>query len=104
MGETLPFMAWRIEHCYQYNPADKRVKSRLQDYLAQNIWITTSGNFCTPALQCAIAVMGADRILYSVDYPFENMSWAADWIETAPISDDDRRKICSGNARRFLKL
>lgn len=104
MGETLPFMAWRIEHCYQYNPADKKVKARLQDYLARNIWITTSGNFCTPALQCAISVMGADRILYSVDYPFENMSWAADWIETAPISEDDRRKICSENARRFLKL
>lgn len=104
MGETLPFMAWRIEHCFQYNPANKKLKQRLQDYMAQNIWITTSGNFSTPALQCAMAVMGADRIMFSVDYPFENMSWAANWIEGAPISELDRQKICYDNAKRFLKL
>ena len=104
MGETLPYMSWRIEHCYQYNPADKKVELRLQDYLARNIWITTSGNFYTPALQCAIASMGADRIMFSVDYPFENMNWAASWIETAPISEIDRQKICYDNARKFLKL
>lgn len=104
LGETLPYMAWRIEHCYQYNPADKKVKLRLQDYLQQNIWITTSGNFYTPALQCAIETMGADRIMFSVDYPFENMSWASNWIESAPISDVDRQKICFDNAEKFLRL
>lgn len=104
MGETLPYMAWRIEHCFQYNPADKKPKQRLQDYLQQNLWVTTSGNFYTPALQCAIATMGVDRVMFSIDYPFENMSWASDWIESAPISDADRQKICFDNAARYLKL
>ena len=104
MGENLPYMSWRIEHFFQMNNFDKNPKLRLKDYLARNIWITTSGNYDTNALHCAISVMGADRILFSVDYPFENMSWAADWIETAPISEDDRQKICYDNAKRLLKL
>jgi predicted TIM-barrel fold metal-dependent hydrolase len=39
-----------------------------------------------------------------VDYPFENMDEAADWIETCDISEDDRSKIAYGNAKRLLKL
>ena len=104
MGENIPYMAWRIQHFFQMNNFDKAPKMRLQDYLARNVWITTSGNYDTAALLCAINVMGSDRVLFSVDYPFENMSWAADWIETCPISESDRQKICYDNAKRFLKL
>jgi gamma-resorcylate decarboxylase len=48
--------------------------------------------------------MGTDRIMFSVDYPFENMDEAADWIETCDISEGDRSKIAYGNAKRLLKL
>ena len=104
MGENVPYMAWRIQHFFQMNPYDKAPKMRIHDYLARNIWITTSGNYDTAALLCAINVCGSDRILFSVDYPFENCSWAADWIETCPISESDRQKICYDNAVKLLKL
>jgi hypothetical protein len=48
--------------------------------------------------------LGTDRIMFSVDYPFENMDDAADWIETCDIGEDDRSKIAYGNAKRLLKL
>jgi gamma-resorcylate decarboxylase len=67
-------------------------------------WVTTSGNYSTVALHCAMEAMGSDRIMFSVDYPFENMDEAADWIETCDISEDDRSKIAYGNAKRLLKL
>lgn len=104
LGETLPYFAWRIQHCFEYNPADKRLQKRLQDYLCENVYLTTSGNFSDQALIAALLTMGADRILFAADYPYEMMQQAARWIERAPISENDRRKIAHGNAKRLLRL
>ena len=57
------------------------MQKRLQDYLCENFYITTSRNFNDQALICAILTMGADRILFSVDYPYEMMGPAARWTE-----------------------
>jgi 2,3-dihydroxybenzoate decarboxylase len=54
LGETLPYFAWRIQHCFEYNPADKRLQKRLQDYLCENVYLTTSGNFSDQALIAAL--------------------------------------------------
>jgi 2,3-dihydroxybenzoate decarboxylase len=104
LGETLPYFSWRIQHCFEYNPADKRPQKRLQDYLCENFYVTTSGNFSDQALITALLTLGADRILFSADYPYEMMQQAARWLERAPISENDRRKIAHGNARRLLRL
>jgi 2,3-dihydroxybenzoate decarboxylase len=104
LGETLPTFAWRIQHCFEYNPTDKRVERRLQDYFADNFYVTTSGNFNDQALISAILTVGADRILFAVDYPYEMMEPAARWIEQAAISESDRRKIAATNAERVFKL
>jgi 2,3-dihydroxybenzoate decarboxylase len=104
LGETLPYFAWRIQHCFEYNPADKRVQKRLQDYLCENVYITTSGHFSDQALITALLTVGADRILFAADYPYEMPQQAARWIEGAPISENDRRKIAHGNARRLFQL
>src|SRR6185369_12060237 len=45
LGETLPYFSWRIQHCFEYNPSDKRVQRRLQDYLCDNFYVSTSGIF-----------------------------------------------------------
>jgi 2,3-dihydroxybenzoate decarboxylase len=104
LGETLPYFAWRIQHCFDYNPSDKRVERRLQDYLCENFYVTTSGNFNDQALICAVLTVGADRILFACDYPYEVMEDAARWIERAPISENDRRKIAFGNACRLFNV
>ena len=104
LGETLPYFAWRIQHCFEYNPSDKRLERRLQDYLCDNFYVTTSGHFSDQALISALLTIGADRILFAVDYPYEAMTPATDWIERAPISENDRRKIANGNARALFGL
>ncbi len=104
MGETLPYFAWRIQHCFEYNPSDKRLERRLQDYLSDNFYVSTSGFHSDQALISAILTIGADRILFAVDYPYETMTPAAEWIERAPISEHDRRKIAHGNARALFGL
>lgn len=104
LGETLPFFAWRIQHCFEYNPSDKRLERRLQDYLCENFYVTTSGNFNDQALVTALLTVGADRILFAVDYPYELVSQATEWIERAPISENDRRKIAHLNSRALFSL
>jgi len=74
------------------------------DYLAENIWVTTSGNFRTQALHCTMLTMGADRILFSNDYPYEDYAEGGDLIETVAIGESDRRKIDYGNAKLLYKL
>jgi predicted TIM-barrel fold metal-dependent hydrolase len=104
LGETLPYFSWRIQHCFEYNPSDKKVQRRLQDYLCENFYVSTSGIFSDQALIGAMLTIGADRILFAVDYPYEVMEPAARWIERAAISEGDRKKIAAGNARRLFKL
>ena len=104
LGETLPYFAWRIQHCFEFNPADKRLERRLQDYLSDNVFVSTSGFFNDQALIGAVLTIGADRILFAVDYPYEPMDPAAAWIERAPISENDRRKIAHLNARALFSL
>jgi 2,3-dihydroxybenzoate decarboxylase len=104
LGETLPYFAWRIQHCFEYNPSDKRVKRRLQDYLSDNFYVSTSGHFSDQALISAILTIGADRILFAADYPYEVAEQAARWIERAPISERDRRKIAADNAKQLFRL
>jgi predicted TIM-barrel fold metal-dependent hydrolase len=51
-----------------------------------------------------ILEVGADRFLYSVDYPFEDMVEAKDWFDQAAISDPDRMKIARSNAQKLFHL
>jgi 2,3-dihydroxybenzoate decarboxylase len=101
LGEGLPFLLWRIDSALA-RPGQKPVKFR--DTFRNNFWITTSGFFSDSALICSMLEVGADRILFSVDYPFESNAPGPRWLERAPISDEDRIKIASGNAKRLLRL
>ena len=66
--------------------------------------LTTSGNFRTPTLLSSMLEMGADRIMFSVDYPFEKHADAASWFDTVHISENDRRKIGRDNAIKLFDL
>jgi 2,3-dihydroxybenzoate decarboxylase len=101
LGESLPFSAWRIDMALA---RQGNRKSAFRDTFRQHFWITTSGNFSTPALLCSMLEMGADRILFSVDYPFVPNPPGVRWMDQVPIAPADRDKILSGNAKTLLKL
>jgi 2,3-dihydroxybenzoate decarboxylase len=106
MGETLPFFAWRIDTRYAAIQDQNRIRleKKPSDYFRSNLIITTTGVCQDSALQCAIAEVGEDRVLFSVDYPYEVTQDAAEWIERTPLSDGQRQKICYQNAERVLRL
>jgi 2,3-dihydroxybenzoate decarboxylase len=106
MGEGLPYMMWRIDHrnAWVKLPPRYPAKRRFVDYFNENFHITTSGNFRTQTLIDAILEIGADRILFSTDWPFENIDHASDWFNATSIAEADRVKIGRTNARRLFKL
>jgi gamma-resorcylate decarboxylase len=106
LGENLPYAMWRIDNANAWieNRHSYPAKKRMRDYFCANFHITTSGNFHTQALIDAMLVLGADRIMFSVDWPFENVDHAANWFDACPISENDRLKIGRTNAMRLFKL
>ena len=105
MGETIPFLLWRFDSRWEIsNRGEMRLDPPPSEYFKRNVWYMTSGACADAPLQCSIDAAGIDRIIFSVDYPFEKPIKAGEWIEAAPLSDEDRRKVCYENAQALLNL
>ena len=107
MGEGLPYSMWRVDNRNGWTlhlPHKYPAKKKLGEYFRANFWLTTSGNFRTQTLIDAILEIGADHILFSTDWPFENIDHAAIWFDAASISENDRLKIGRTNCIDLFKL
>jgi 2,3-dihydroxybenzoate decarboxylase len=106
LGEHIPFDLWRINHWFE----DRKkllgldCKKTIREYFNENIWITTSGHFSSTTLNFCINEVSSDRILFSVDYPFEHFNDACDWFDNAELSTRDRARIGRENAQALFKL
>lgn len=105
LGEGLPCNIWRIDNRIARTLQDRpKAKHPIGHYLRENFYITTSGNFRTQTLTEVMLEIGSDRILYSVDFPFEDMGTAAEWFDHAAISEADRSRIGHGNAAQLFRI
>ena len=105
LGEMLPYALQRLDDRWKVCTHTRELKKELpSQYIKEHMLVTTSGNFSNAALLCALLTLGADRILFSIDYPYQRIEDGAQFIETAPISDGDKAKICSHNAEQLLNL
>ncbi|MGV0737883.1 amidohydrolase family protein [Mycobacterium syngnathidarum] len=101
LGEMLPFAAYRIDRYYGLGgdaDASRRLQRLPSEYLRTNFHITTSGNFCPSAFRCTLDVIGADRVMFSVDYPMDDNLAGARFLSEYPMDDPTRRKVSSENA------
>jgi 2,3-dihydroxybenzoate decarboxylase len=104
LGETLPFGIWRVQHIINRRGMCQDLDKNVASYLADNFFITTSGNFRTQALLNTMLEISSDRILFSTDYPYESAEEAATWFDNCPISEPDRVRIGRENAARLFNL
>lgn len=106
LGEGLPYALWRMDSRWRHYDQTKIRLGRANpsDYVRDNIYITTSGVFSAPPLVCALLALGAERILFATDYPFEEMSVATRFLAHAPISEPDRARIAHHNAETLLNI
>jgi 2,3-dihydroxybenzoate decarboxylase len=102
LGETLPFLLWRFDSRAKLYGI-KLAKPPSQ-YIKENIAVTTSGMCSAEPLACTISALGADRVMFAADYPFEQAEEAGHFIDTVALSDKVRADICVNNAVRLLGL
>jgi predicted TIM-barrel fold metal-dependent hydrolase len=102
LGETLPFMLPRLERAL---PAELTGLDRpVGAYLRENVHYTFSGFNWTPAFLDLLLQVGADRVMFSTDYPYGSMTEASGFLGQLPVSPADRERIAHGNAERLLRL
>jgi 5-carboxyvanillate decarboxylase len=110
LGEGLPFWLFRLDfmHRAMVNanryPGVRPLKKRPSDYLRENVWVTTSGMQWAPAILFTQQVLGVDRVLYAMDYPYQFVPEEVKVTDELPISEEDRSKLYHLNAQRVFKL
>ena len=112
MGECLPLQLYRFD--WMQGNADgrahlrdgKQVKLRhpVSYYFRNNIWITTSGVGGEPAIKFCMEVHGPDRVLYAMDYPYQQSSDEVAAYDRMHLSPEHKKMLMQENAERVFNL
>lgn len=110
LGEALPFWLFRLD--FMHNAMvragrHERIRSlakRPSDYLRENVWITTSGMAWEPAIMFVRSVIGADHVMYAMDYPYQFVAEEVRVTDNLPISDAEKKAFYQGNAESVFAL
>ena len=101
LGEALPFWLDRMDRHYGGKVA---IDKKPSQYLKDNFFMTLSGMPFGPAFMCVYLALGGDHILFASDYPYDDPREAVRFVETLPISDSDKHKICHANMEALLGI
>jgi len=101
-GEMIPFYLTRLDEALPKGITG--LSLNVSEYFRRNVYITPSGMFDMAQLSYCVDVLGADRILYAVDYPFIPNDKAVEFLENAPISREEKEKIAYKNAETLLRF
>jgi 5-carboxyvanillate decarboxylase len=108
LGEALPLWLWRLDSRWIVGegkgPPGLLAKKKPSQYIKDNFYVTTSGMFWQPPLQCCYSALGPDRILFAVDHPYESSKEAVEFMDAASVCDSDKEKIYHLNAEKLLRL
>ena len=110
LGEGLPFWQFRLDFMHQAQVSTKRyeclkpLKRKVSDYMRENVYYTTSGMAWEPAIMFTRSVVGADRVLYAMDYPYQYVPEEVTAMEDMPLTDADKKAFFQTNAESVFKL
>jgi predicted TIM-barrel fold metal-dependent hydrolase len=104
LGEGLPFAMHRLNDHSLHAAKRRGLKREPIEYLQQNLLVTTSGNWFEPSFVCTLLALGADNILFAIDWPYESNASGMAFLRKLAISDSDKAKIAHRNAERLLRL
>ncbi|WP_428395809.1 amidohydrolase family protein [Lichenicoccus sp.] len=107
LGEGLPYMLPRMQHRLdeqREGTKGSKAKRRPSYYFANNFHVTTSGHFHTKPFLEAIDQIGADRMMFSVDYPYEQMDMGGRWFDDMRLEEALKLQIGRENANKLFKL
>jgi 2,3-dihydroxybenzoate decarboxylase len=102
LGETLPFLLWRLDSRVKFHGV--KLKKMPSQYIRENIAVTTSGMCSAEPLNCTLAALGTDRVMFAADHPFEAAEEAGEFMEHVPLTDALRKSIAFDNAAKYFGL
>jgi 2,3-dihydroxybenzoate decarboxylase len=110
LGEGIPFWLFRVDFFQRLIVRTKRypnfrpLEKRPSDYMRANVYVTTSGMAWEPAILYTQQVLGVDRVMYAMDYPYQYVPEEVEVTDRLPIPEDDRESLYQRNAERVFKL
>jgi 5-carboxyvanillate decarboxylase len=110
LGEGLPFWLFRIDHYHGVHERTKRypfrpvLKHAPSHYMRNNIWFTTSGMAWEPAISFTRSVLGADRVMYAMDYPYQVSADEIAAQDALPFSDEEKKAFFESIARDVFRI
>ena len=110
MGEALPFWVYRLDYMHQASVRSQRyaqmrpLKKTILDYLRSNVLITTSGMAWAPAILFTQQVVGEDRVMYAMDYPYQFVPDEVRTHDNLDIPLATKKKLMQANAERWFAL
>ena len=110
LGEALPFWLFRLDYMHAATlrsrryPQWKELAARPSDYMRRNVWVTTSGMAWAPAIMFTREVLGGDRVLYAMDYPYQFVADEVTVQDQLPLGPADKKAFFQSNAERVFRL
>ena len=110
LGEALPFWLFRLDFMHRAMvranryPTVKPLKKQISDYMRENVWITTSGMAWEPAIMFVRSVIGNDRVMYAMDYPYQFVPDEVEVTDKLPISDAEKKAFYQANAEKLFSI
>jgi 2,3-dihydroxybenzoate decarboxylase len=110
LGEALPFWLSRLDYMHEASVRSQRyarmrpLEARPSDYLRRNVWVTSSGVAWAPAIMFCREVLGADRVLYAMDYPYQFVAAEVTVHDNLPLTPDEKKALFQTNAERVFGL
>jgi 2,3-dihydroxybenzoate decarboxylase len=110
MGEALPFWSYRLDYMHQATVRSQRyesikpLKKKPSDYLRENFYITNSGVAWEPAIKFTQSIVGVDRVLYAMDYPYQYAVDEVTAMDKMSMSAEDKKMFFQTNAQKVFKI
>jgi 2,3-dihydroxybenzoate decarboxylase len=110
LGEGIPYWLFRVDFFHRGIVQTKRyanfkpLEHKPSDYMKRNVFVTTSGMAWEPAIMYARQVLGAERVLYAMDYPYQYVPEEVEVTDNLPIGIDEKRMLYQSNAERVFGL
>ena len=110
LGEALPFWLYRLDYMHAATvragryEAMKPIRPRPSDYLRSNVWVTTSGMAWAPAIMFCREVLGPDRVMYAMDYPYQYVPEEVTTQDQLPIDAAAKQAFFQGIAEEVFGL
>jgi 2,3-dihydroxybenzoate decarboxylase len=109
-GEAIPFWLYRLDHMHaamiraSRYPGVRPLERKISEYVKENFWITTSGMAWPPAIEFCQRVLGIDRVLYAMDYPYQYVPAEVGWTEQVDVDAQGMKKLFQTNAETLFRL